>query len=170
MFRKAEQNDLETIAEIYDKIIETNPSVGWKKGIYPTIDTAREALGCDELFVYCDDEGVAAAARINKTQVEDYKKAKWEYAAPDDEVMVMHTLVVDPDRRGGGIGKKFLAFYEDYALKNGCKYLRIDTNEKNEFARAMYARHGYHEVGIVPCCFFGLEGVNLVCLEKYLGD
>ncbi len=34
----------------------------------------------------------------------------------------------------------------------------------------MYARHGYHEVGIVPCCFFGLEGVNLVCLEKHLGD
>ena len=65
-------------------------------------------------------------------------------------------------------GRAFVAFYEDYARKNGCICLRIDTNEKNENARRLYAKLGYREAGIVPCVFNGIPGVNLVCLEKKL--
>lgn len=48
--------------------------------------------------------------------------------------------------------------------------LRIDTNEKNEVARAMYQKHGYTEIGIVPTDFNGIPGIKLVLLEKYLGE
>ena len=37
----------------------------------------------------------------------------------------------------------FVEFYEQYALSNGCPYLRIDTNERNARARAMYKKLGY---------------------------
>ncbi len=59
-------------------------------------------------------------------------------------------------------------FYEDYALEQGCRYLRMDTNVKNTAARTLYARLGYRETGIIPCVFNGISGVRLVCLEKTL--
>lgn len=53
--------------------------------------------------------------------------------------------------------------------ENGCKYLRMDTNEKNTNARRLYKKLGYREADILPCTFNGIEGVRLVCLEKMLG-
>ena len=61
-------------------------------------------------------------------------------------------------------------FYEEYAAANGCRYLRMDTNEINTAARGLYRKLGYREVGIVDCEFNGIPGVHLVCLEKYLGE
>lgn len=82
--------------------------------------------------------------------------------------MVLHTLVVSPRIKGVGYGTKFVAFYEQYALDHGCRYLRMDTNEKNQAARSLYRKLGYTEVGVVPTVFNGIEGVQLVCLEKKL--
>ena len=59
---------------------------------------------------------------------------------------------------------------KDYALENGCPYLRMDTNGRNERARSFYSKVGYKETGIVPCVFNGIDGVNLVLLEKCLLD
>ena len=88
--------------------------------------------------------------------------------AREDEVMVLHTLVVDPQAKGRGYGSRFVDFYESYALEHGCRYLRMDTNERNASARALYRNLGYREVSIVPCAFNGIPGVQLVCLEKTL--
>ena len=82
--------------------------------------------------------------------------------------MVLHTLVVDPDRGGRGLGRGFVAYYEDYARQQGCAVLRMDTNARNTAARRLYAGLGYWEAGIVPCVFNGIPNVQLVCLEKKL--
>lgn len=59
-----------------------------------------------------------------------------------------------------------MKFYEDYALQHGRHELRIDTNERNAAARAMYKKLGYKEIGIVPTVFNGIPDVMLVMLEK----
>ena len=82
--------------------------------------------------------------------------------------MVLHTLSVDPAAAGKGIGTGFVGFYERYALEQGCRFLRIDTNAVNTRARRLYRRMGYTEADILPCCFNGIDGVNLVCIEKKL--
>ena len=82
--------------------------------------------------------------------------------------MVLHTLVISPDAPRCGYGKAFVAFYEEYARRQGCRYLRMDTNARNARARAMYEKLGYSEIGIIPTTFNGIEGVNLVLLEKAL--
>ena len=82
--------------------------------------------------------------------------------------MVLHTLAIDPAQRGHGYGPAFVRFYEDYAREHGCPYLRIDTNKINANARRMYAMLGYNEIGIVPCNFNGIPGINLVLMEKKL--
>ena len=66
------------------------------------------------------------------------------------------------------MGSGFVAFYEQYARENGCVCLRMDTNEINAPARALYRRLGYREAGVVPCDFQGLGQIRLVCLEKAL--
>ena len=171
MIRRAIESDIKAVAEIYEKIIQAEEngkaSVGWQRNVYPTEKTAMQALKKNELFVMEENGLIVAAAKINQEQVPEYDHCKWEYDAPDSEVMVLHTLVVDPDKAGFGYGTEFVAFYEEYALSNSCRYLRMDTNEKNTAARKLYYKLGYKEPGIVPCVFN--DGVQLVCLEKKLG-
>lgn len=174
MIRTARATDIPAIAGIYERIHDAEGvgrlTTGWLRGIYPTEATARAALEAGDLFVLEDGGKIVAAARINREQVPVYAQVNWRYPARDDQVMVLHTLTVDPLAAGRGYGRTFLDFYEDYARKNGCPVLRIDTNAKNTAARAMYARHGYIESGIVPTVFNGIPDVMLVCMEKRLGE
>ena len=173
MIRRATEADIPFIAGIYDRIHDAEAAgrltTGWLRGVYPTEATARAALEAGDLFVLEDGGQIAAAARINRIQVPDYALVDWKYPARDDQVMVLHTLTVVPFLAGRGYGRQFIAFYEEYALQNGCPVLRIDTNAKNKAARAMYARHGYIESGVIPTVFNGIPGVDLVCMEKRLG-
>jgi len=174
VFRKAIMQDLDRITEIYDEILteqeKGNLSVGWVRNIYPTRKTAEDAISKGHMFVAEENGQIVAAAIINQDQVPEYSAASWNYNAPENEVMVLHTLVVSPRMRGNGYGSKFVDFYENYALKNGCCYLRMDTNEKNLNARKLYKKLGYKEVSIVSCVFNGIDRVRLVCLEKKLHE
>lgn len=173
IIRKALPGDIPQVAEIYEHILDKEEqgetTIGWIRGVYPTKETALKALEAGELFVMLQDETVVAAAKINQIQVPEYKDASWEYPdAPEDQIMVLHTLVVDPAFSGKGFGTEFVSFYEEYALKNHCPYLRMDTNARNLAARRLYKRLGYWEAGIVSCVFNGIPDVQLVCLEKLL--
>lgn len=168
--RKAVDIDLPQITDIYSAIHteeeEGHAVIGWKRGIYPIRNTAYSALQREELFVLEDECEVVASAIINQTQVPEYSICRWKYAAPAEKVMVLHTLVVDPRKKGYGYGTAFVSFYEQYAQERNCPFLRMDTNAINLTARKLYAHLGYEEVGIVDCTFNGLSGVHLVCLEK----
>lgn len=170
MIRKAERKDIVAVAAIYDEIHASEErgeiTVGWERGVYPTESTAENAFNCGELFVEETEGRIVAAAIINRKQVDVYKDGDWLYKADDGNIMVLHTLVVSPSASGKGCGKAFVAFYEEYALKNNCHVLRMDTNERNEKARAMYRKLGYREAGIIPTVFNGIPGVGLVLLEK----
>lgn len=172
IIRKANTRDIDFVVKIYDKIhlAEENglTSIGWKRDIYPVRKTAEDALKRNDLFVMEENGVIIASGIINQEQVDVYEKAKWRYTAKDSEVMVLHTLVVDPDTKRKGYGKEFVKFYEEYARINSCKYLRIDTNEKNKKARSLYKSLDYEEIDCIPCTFNGLEGVNLILIEKKL--
>lgn len=173
MIRKATINDIPAVAAIYDRIHteeeQGRTTIGWIRSIYPTEETAKASLYNGDLFVLEENGEVLATGRINQEQVPEYANAAWEYEAPEDKIMVLHTLVVDPAAGKRGLGRQFVAFYEDYAKERGCPYLRMDTNATNLRARKFYSGLGFKEVGIVDCEFNGIPGVHLVCLEKYLG-
>ena len=173
-FRSAVMEDAPQIAEIYDKIHTREESglatTGWNRAIYPTAASARESIEKGDMFVAEDNGIIAASGKINREQVPVYAQVPWQHEAADDQVMVLHTLAVDPALEGRGIATAFVRFYEEYALAQGCPCLRMDTNEKNLRARALYGRLGSREVGVVPCVFNGIPGVHLVCLEKALRE
>ena len=170
MIRKATHSDIDAIVHIYNKVLDLEEqgelTIGWQRGVYPTRATALQAIERGDIFVNEQAGKLLAAAIINHQQMPTYAKGHWAVAANDDEVMVLHTLVVDPDCAGRGIGTEFVDYYEHYAKAQGAKDLRMDTQAKNTAARALYHRLGYKEVGIVPCAFNGIPGVSLVLLEK----
>lgn len=179
LFRKAAAEDIDAVSSIYDRAIDADirdsekkgSITGWRKGIYPVRKTAEDALKRDDLFVCvrAEDGQVVATGIINQKQVDVYAGGNWVNIVPDDQVMVLHTLVVDPDCAAHGIGRRFLQFYEDYARDHGCTELRIDTNITNNIAHHFYNKIGYRDAGVAPTTFNGLPGVNLLMLEKGLG-
>ena len=172
VFRKADWDDLDAIAGIYDRTHDAEEAglttTGWVRDIYPVKAVAEQSLERDDMYVAEYDGKVAATGIINQIQVNVYFDCDWEHKAQDEEVSVLHTLAVDPEARGLGIGPAFVKFWEDLAREQGCKVLRIDTNARNKRARAMYAKLGYTERDIVPTVFNGIRGVDLVLMEKKL--
>ena len=170
--RKAQKTDLDAVEAVYNAqhtAEEAGKStVGWIRGVYPTRATAQAALARDDLFVLCEDGLVRGTAIINQIQVDVYAGAPWQYSAPDEQVCVLHTLVIDPACAGRGLGTRFVAFYEDWARAHGWPELRMDTNARNSIARAFYKGLGYREIAVVPTTFNGIPGIDLVLLEKNL--
>ncbi len=170
--RKANTADLAAICALYDEVhtAEENGIItsGWKRGIYPTKQTANAAILRGDMFILVDCGKAAGTAIINRLQPDVYGDGDWQYTANENEVMVLHTLAISPSSLKRGYGRKFVEFYESYARERGCKYLRMDTNANNSIARAVYKKLGYTERGTVKCEFNGISGVCLVLLEKKL--
>lgn len=173
MFRKAESGDLDAVAAIYSRIHDNEEAgrttIGWVRSIYPTRETAADALRRGWLYVAASPD-VTASAIINQVPPDAYAHAPWRHEAPADGVLILHTLTVDPAQSGRGIGSGFVRWYEALAAQRGIRELRLDTNERNQAARALYRKLGYEEVGVVPTVFNGIPDIRLVCLEKTLGE
>lgn len=170
--RKATEADLPYIDIIYGDVHTAQEKgkliTGWDRDIYPIRSTAEESIARDDLFVQEDNGKIVGTGIINHVQADMYKGAEWKYDESDDEIMVIHTLVISPKVARKGYGKEFLDFYQKYAREKGCKALRLDTNERNLNARAFYEKLGYEQVGIVGCDFHGLQNIRLVLFEKKL--
>ena len=172
IFRKANKEDVEAVACIYEHVHNAEAAgittTCWERDIYPLRETAEAAYNRGDLYV-CEDEGaIVATAIINQIQVDVYEGANWSYEAADDEVLVLHTLAVDPAHHKKGIGADFVRYYEELAREMNCPVLRMDTNARNTIARKFYPTLGYREADIVPTVFNGIPGVDLVLLEKKL--
>jgi len=172
MIRKATWSDLDAVEQLYNEIHDAEESgiitTGWQRSIYPVRNTAQAALERDDLFVLEENGRIIGSGIINQIQVDVYEGAPWKYETPYDQVCVLHTLMVSPAEFGKGYARSFLDYYEKYAREHDCPELRIDTNARNTAARAMYKKHGYEEIGIIPTVFNGIPGINLVLLEKHL--
>ena len=81
--RRGTKEDIAQVAAIYDHILteeeEGRAVIGWIRGVYPTENTAKEAVKNDDLFVMTDAGRIVAAARMNQVQVSEYADANWKY-------------------------------------------------------------------------------------------
>ena len=172
MIRKAVQSDIEGIETLLSAVHDAEEAglttTGWKRAIYPIRATAEAALSRDDLYVLEEDGAILGMGVINQLQVDVYAGAPWRYPAPDEKVMVLHTLAIHPAARGGGRATAFVRYYEVCDRAHGCRYLRIDTHERNTAARRLYHKLGFEEISVAPCTFNGLEGIRLMLLEKRL--
>ncbi len=147
MIKKARYEDLEKIAELYEKMLDYEDThikyTSWQRGIYPTIDTARLGLKTDSLYVFEENECILASVILNTRQPPEYRSAAWRFEAGRDEALVIHTLCVDPICAGSGIGSAIISFAKELASKKGCVAIRLNTTDRNTPAISLYEKNGF---------------------------
>lgn len=149
--RKANSADIQEIAALYDALCDWLAGgvnyPGWQKGVYPTIDDAREGIASGDMFVFEKDSRIAAAVRLNRQQHPAYASGAWTRETPDDRVTVVHTLAVHPELSRQGIAGHVVDFAIAYARERGDAAIRLDVTDGNLPAARLYEKKGFRFVG-----------------------
>ena len=153
MIRIAKESDLPAVAAVYEAILDHEDATGlhytgWKRGAYPTAETARSIF--------------------NAGTLPEYKNGGWSIPAEDDQVAVIHTLTIHPDRAGQGLARQMVAFAEDTARSQGKTVMRFDTGVSNAVSNHLYPAIGYRFAGTVDTFFMGYVHCPLNLYEKKL--
>ena len=81
MIRIAKESDLPAVAAVYEAILDHEDATGlhytgWKRGAYPTAETARSIFNAGTLYVGVDEDGtVWGSMNLNDVQLPEYKTA-----------------------------------------------------------------------------------------------
>ena len=150
MIRKATPDDISSVAALYDKAIDYEDThvkyTSWQKGVYPTVDTARLGHKNSSLYVYELDGRIVASVILDTHQPPEYKHIDWQITLSYKQALVIHTLCVDPELSGSGIGSAIVDFAKQLAKENGCLALRLNTTARNLIASRLYERNGFKTV------------------------
>ena len=174
MIRLAAEQNLPAVAAIYEAILDQEDATGirytgWKRGAYPTAETARGIFEAGTLYVGVDEDGVVwGSMNLNGCQLQEYKNGNWSIPAEDSQVAVIHTLTINPARAGQGLACQMVAFAEDTARRQGKTVLRLDTGVDNTPANHLYPALGYRFAGVVDTFFMGYAKRPLNLYEKKL--
>ena len=171
MIRRARAEDVDAAARIYEALLDREEAgqgaTNWKRGVYPTRETARRAQEAGWLYVKEDGAGgICASMILNHEQPPCYRDADWQVAAAPENVLVLHTLCVDPACAGRGIGREMVRFALSHARETGMRAVRLDTYEGNAPARALYAGLGFRLAGRADVLHEGVIPETLVLFEK----
>ncbi|MBS1493456.1 MAG: GNAT family N-acetyltransferase [Bacteroidetes bacterium] len=159
-------NEAEDIFKIYDDCRKAMQSAGifqWQND-YPTLETVIQDIESNNLYGYYEEEiedgKCIGAISINTHQDEEYKGIDWK--GPDENVIVIHRLAVNPEFQAKGIARLLMDFAEDLARKENYSAIRLDSYSQNKRALKFYENRGYQKRGE---CFFAGRDKPFHCLE-----
>lgn len=170
MLIKANIDDLDEVISLYDEVLADKDNLkfsNWERGIYPTEEFAADAITNGSLFFFAEEGVIKGGVVLDSRQPEDYNKIQWTISAPDDRVLVVHTLCIRPTYKRNGAGTRLLAEIETYGREKHFEIIRFDTYCDNVPARRLYHKNGYNEVGMTGIFVYGKERL-LRCFEKRL--
>ncbi len=170
MVRKAEQTDITAIADTYTELLVDEQrkgcySTNWKLGVYPTIAVPRNAVSRGTMYVLEENGEICASMVLNHEQAKEYAGVGWQYPGEGEEVMVIHTLCVPPQKAGRGYGRKMVEYAKKLAGTMDCSVIRLDTFAFNEPAKKFYLRNGFRIAGYGRILLQGLIEEEQVYLE-----
>lgn len=173
MIRRAVFDDIELIEDAYNEHFKYEMENGaftvFKKGIYPTGKDAEKAIDAGTLYVYEDDSNIAGSIIVDKTQPAEYAGITWRRPLREDEVRVIHLLMVRPCMAGKGIGTSLVKYAVELAKNNSCKALRLDTGSQNIPAISLYKKSGFQIVAAASMNVGGtIEHREHLFMEKVL--
>lgn len=111
LFRPAAESDLDAIERHYTELLTHEAETGrsttnWSLGVYPTRQTAAAALATGTLWVLEREGKPVASVILNHHQDDFYATIGWQYPAPPEQVLVVHTLCIPPRYAGQGLGRE----------------------------------------------------------------
>lgn len=173
MIRKADRTDLPAVRALYEAVLDAEAAAGlgylaWRKGIYPTEETARRGLEEGTLYVGESSGRIWGAVIINNHQAREYEDGAWTLPAEPEEVGVLHTLCVHPEARGQGHAAELVRYGENLCRTQGRRVMRLDTRAVNVPGLKLYASLGYREAGQVELCLQNCAPDRVQLYEKAL--
>ena len=149
MIRIATFDDIELIEDIYNEHfkyeIEHGAFTVFKKGVYPTRKVAEEAVKEGTLYVY-EENNIEGSIILDKVSPIEYTEIDWKQPFTNNEVMVIHLLIVRPSMAGKWIATSLVKYAMELARNNSCKVLRLDTGSQNIPAVSLYKKLGFQIV------------------------
>lgn len=164
----ARTSDIDKVEKLYDDLndyleVKVNYA-GWRKGIYPTRETAINGIKNKSLFLLKSNNEILACVILDNKQDPAYSEINWEDDFAEHEVMVVHTLAVSPKYMKQGIAQRLLSFIKEYSSQLKMKAIRLDVATYNKPAVSLYEKHGYVYKGTVD---LGLVNLDTVWFKVY---
>lgn len=113
---------------------------------YPTRETALAATVRGDLFLLVKGAVSVGAVTLNGLAAPEYAPITWRCPEP---ALVIHALVIDPERQGAGLGRAAIGCCEAFARARGFGCVRLDAYPGNPAAIALYEGLGYELRGHV---------------------
>lgn len=152
--RKGGMSDLPAVSRLLLRVCRwaqrqpVNPC-GWRSGFYPKEEDAAAALSEGTLWILENGGIPAGVAVFNHKQAPAYRKGNWQTPAADPEVLVIHTLTVDPACSGRGGARLLIDAACKLGRETGCKAIRLDAFTGNYRAICLYENYGFRLAGTV---------------------
>ena len=147
--RKANFKDLEKVFDIVEEAKKSLKNDGvdqWQNGT-PNLPLLAKQVSRNYSYIYEKDGEVLAYAYLNPDYDPTYASVR--EAMKGDNSITIHTLCVNKDKMGKGIGSLFFEQIKDFAVKNNKDSLRIDTHKDNFSKRGLIKKFGFSYIGII---------------------
>lgn len=168
IMEKGTINDIDELENLYNNLndyLEAGTNYpGWAKGIYPIRETAVNGIQNNKLFVLKMNNEIAGSIILNHEPETAYSQVIWGIEADYKDIVVIHTLVVQPKYMKNGVGKKLMNFAKEYSIEREMKTIRLDVSIHNTPAISLYEKCGYKYVATVD---LGLNIPELVWFKLY---
>lgn len=142
--------NFDTVNSFYDYVIDyfdtADYSPKWKKGIYPYEKMLRDAIENETMHVMLYNGEIISAGILDRHYVKGYEDVPWDKSASLAESLMLHAFCVSPKFMRQGLAKRMLAYFENYAKKQGFLALRLDVIDGNLPALKLYPSAGYKYV------------------------
>ena len=164
--RLATPEDIPAIMELIKEVVPLMNASGnfqWDS-TYPNAEVFGKDIALKQLWVAAIDGDIAGIAAITTDQEPEYASVGWDIT---QTAIVTHRLAVSEKFRGRGIAAALLMQAEQEAVNRGIRYLRIDTNTKNEATQNLFPKLGYKFAGEIGLGF--RPNLRFYCYEKFLG-
>ncbi len=148
MIRQAQLNDLDVIDQLAVQTITHMHEHGrtqWSLD-YPRKAHFKQDIDLGQLYVYVNDETIAAVYALTNDDEPSYEAVTWSV----NKALVMHRIMVDPKLQGERLGDALFHHAYQQAITRGCDGIKIDTHENNQPMLNLLKRHQFHYRGYLP--------------------
>ena len=151
IIRKCLESEIAETGAFYDFVVKwLDEHVNyprWIYKVYPSEASVRQMTENGSQYICTEDGRIIAAFVLNDVPEGNYRNGKWSRDLPYGSFMILHTLALDPELWGKGIGSEIVRFCIDRAKSGGYKALRIDVVPDNYPAIRLYEKNGFTYAG-----------------------
>ena len=151
-FNSISANEIDKVMTIVahaKSILKKNGSLQWQQG-YPNKETFINDIRNKALFGLYENGSLVGFGAFIFGKDLNYVSINGQWSIPANEKdMAIHRVAVSEGSHGKEYGRRILEYGIQYAKKNGCLSVKVDTHEKNVAMQKSIERAGFSYKGIV---------------------